>query len=76
MFSAEASSMRSEELLHMKCRIELEKDSVRGMARVVARERVVRMRSFWPTMVARCLPSGEGRECAEAMTMSAEAHTG
>lgn len=73
--SVEANRIRSEESLQMKCRTESEKDSVRGIARVVAREIVVRMRSFWPTMVARYLPSGEGRECGEAMPVLAEAHT-
>ena len=66
MLFDEASSILSEESLQIKCLIELEKDSERGMARIVESERVVRMRSFWATMVARYLPSGLGRECADA----------
>ena len=68
--SAEARRRRSEESLHMKCLIEPAKVSERVMVRVVAREHVVRKRSFCPTIVARKRPSGLGRECDEAEVVS------
>ena len=69
VLSAEAKRRRSELSLHMKCLIEPAKASERVMVRVVARERVVRMRSFCPTIVTRKRPSGLGKECAEARAL-------
>lgn len=70
VLSAEASRRRSELSLHKKCLIEPANASERVIVRVVARERVVRKRSFCPTIVARKRPSGLGRECDEAEVMS------
>lgn len=70
VLSAEAMRRRSEESLHMKCLIEPANASERVMVRVVARERVVRKRSFCPMIVARKRPSGLGRGCDEAEVVS------
>lgn len=62
VLSAEAMRRCSELSPQMKCLIEPAKASERVMVRVVAREWVVRRRSFWPMIVARKRPFGLGKE--------------
>jgi hypothetical protein len=67
VLSEEERRMRWEDGDQRKFVVEVEKLDGRGMMRVVWRERVARMVSFEGRMVAMKVPSGLGREWAEAV---------